>query len=144
MEQIYAQFIIDIGLIADYGSICLDLLRKFDVHSKDPSTTRKLIRQWVEQVDSLFRGGNIFRAAPSTAAGMYGPIAPLAPCTQKTATQIALEQIQYISEVDYVGRVRDFMAASPKDLIQRGMEQMHAVVGPAKEASAHRRRREKR
>ena len=47
-----------------------------------------------------------------------------------------MEQIQYISEVDYVGRVRDFMAASPKDLIQRGMEQMHAVIGPAKERMA--------
>ena len=67
---------------------------------------------------------------------MHGPIAPLAPCTQKTATQIALEQIEYISEVEYVGRVRDFMAASPKDLIQRGMEQMHAVIGPAKERMA--------
>ena len=114
----------------------MELLRKCDVHAKDPSTTRKLIRQWVEQVDSLFRDGNIFRVAPSTAAGMHGPIAPLAPCTQKTATQIALEQIEYISEVDYVGRVRDFMAASPKDLLQRGMEQMHAVIGPAKERMA--------
>jgi len=38
LEQIDAQFIIDIGLIADYGSICLDLLRKCDVHFHNPKT----------------------------------------------------------------------------------------------------------
>ena len=39
LREIDGQFILDVGLIADDGSICLGLLGKFDRHSKDPSTT---------------------------------------------------------------------------------------------------------
>ena len=120
LRQINGQFILDLGIAADYGSICLALLRKFDVHSKDPSTTRQLLRHWEHQLDTLFCEGNIFRDASSAVAG------------EKTATQIAMEQIDYISEVDYRGRVQDFLAVSPKDLFARGMREMHAAVPAAK------------
>ena len=40
---------------------------------------------------------------------------------QKTATQIAMEQIDYISEVDVKWRVHDFMSVPPRDLFARGI-----------------------
>jgi len=131
LHEIDGQFILDLGLLADYGSLCLGLLRKFDVHSKDPSISRRLLRQWEQQLDSLFIEGNIFRGNPSTAAGADVGNEPVA-SIQKTATQIAMEQIDYIGEVDYKGRVRDFMDVSPKELFARGMRDMQSVVGPAK------------
>ena len=43
-----------------------------------------------------------------------------------------MEQIDYISEVDYRGRVQDFLAVSPKDLFARGMREINAAVTEAK------------
>ena len=50
---------------------------------------------------------------------------------EKTATQIALEQIDYIAEVDYKGRVKDFMAVPPKDMVQESLRAMTPVVEAA-------------
>ena len=119
MRQIDGQWILDIGLIADFGSISLKLLRKFDRHSRDPAVTRKHIRQWESTMESLSCEGNVFRAAPSTAAGKMGSN-HLATAIPKSAAQIAMEQIGYTREVDYTGRVQDFLAVLPKDLFARG------------------------
>ena len=67
LAAIDAQFVLDLGLISDYGALCLRVLRRFDAHSNDPSLTRSSIREWERQTSYLFRECNIFRAplAPS-------------------------------------------------------------------------------
>jgi hypothetical protein len=47
-----------------------------------------------------------------------------------------MEQIEYISEVDYDGRVQDFNAVRPRDLFARGMRDMHACIAATKERMA--------
>ena len=121
MKAINAQWILDVGLTSDYGSISLELLRQFDRHSRDPSTTKKHIRQWKEKINSLFREGNIFRECPSTAAGQAA----------KSATAIAMEQIKYMQDFDYAGRIKDFMDVPPHELFKRGMTEMNAIITPA-------------
>ena len=123
LEAIDAQFILDLGLIVDYGALCLRMLRHFDRHSKDPSLTRSILRDWEKQSSSLFRECNIFRLAPPQASEEPGP----EPACQ-TATQIAMEQINYISEVDYANRVRDFQAIPPRQLFEAGAQQMNQVI----------------
>ena len=112
LAAIDAQFILDLGLIADYGALCLRMLRHFDQHSKDPSLTRSILKTWDKQSSSLFRECNIFRSAQ--------------PC--QTATQIAMEQIMYMREVDYANRVRDFQSIPPKQLFETGVQQMSHVI----------------
>ena len=63
---------------------------------------------------------------PSFAAGEVDAAA-----RPKTATQIALEQIDYIAEVDYQGRVQDFMAVPPKQMMQESLRAMSPVVEAA-------------
>ena len=127
------QFILVLGLIADYGAVCLRLLPRFDARSKDPSVTRRLLRQWEEQLISLFCEANIFRAAPRTAARAdeRDPTTSRPP-RPKTAAQIAMEQMIYIGEVDYLGHIHDFLAVSPKELFARGMREMHEVIKAAR------------
>ena len=40
-------------------------------------------------------------------------------------------QVQYIAEVDYVGRVKDFMAAPPIEKVQEGLRPMLPAVEAA-------------
>ena len=39
-----------------------------------------------------------------------------------------MEQINYISEVDYANRVRDFQAIPPRQLFAAGAQQMNQVI----------------
>ena len=141
MRQIDGQWILDTGLIADLGSISLELLRNVDRHSRDHAVTRKHIRQWESTINSVFCEGSIFRAAPSTAAGKDRRDHP-ATAIPKSAAQIAMEQIGYTCEVDYTGRVHDFLAVLPKDLFARGMKEIHAVDGASKSTTGGRTLRE--
>jgi hypothetical protein len=103
----------------------LDLLRKVDLHSKDPSVKRALLRRWHGQLIKRFGEGNIFRD-PSPGAGTDERDPDVLRSSRaKTATQIAMEQIMYIGEIDYAGHVQDFMAVGPKKLVERGMREMH-------------------
>ena len=95
--------------IADYGALGLRLIRRFDVHSKDPSLTRRILRAWEKQTSCLFRECNIFRIhraapqapglAPSQASEEPGPQESKSVC--KTATHIAMEQIAYIADLSF-------------------------------------------
>ena len=137
LDAIDAQFILDLGIMSDYGCICLRLIRRFDVHSKDPSLTRSIIRAWERQMSSLFRECNIFRQASPLAPGLEHAQASEEPGPQeeesmrKTGTQIAMEQIDYIREVDYANRVRDFKAIPPRQLFETGIQKMKQVVDAA-------------
>jgi hypothetical protein len=129
LDAIDAQFVLDLGLIADYGAVSLRLIRRFDVHSKDPSVTRRLLNEWVEQLHQLFREGNVFQVVPSTAAGLDDSDPPSTPMT---GTQIAMEQILYIGQVEYANNITDFHAnKSPKHLFAEGMKEMGQVIAAA-------------
>ena len=116
------QFVLDAGLIADYAALGVRLIRAFDVHDKDPSITYRLLAEWKKRIRNLIIGGTIARI-PSFAAGDPGGVG-----VAKTATQIALEQIDYIADVDYKGRVQDFMAVPPKQMMQESLRAMTPVV----------------
>ena len=92
LEQITGQFVLDTGLVCDYTVLAAHLIIAFDEHDKDPATTYRLLAEWREKIKTLFLGGAVVRI-PSHAAGGAGA-APAA----KTATQIALEQIDCIAE----------------------------------------------
>ena len=132
MTQIMREVML--GLISDYGALCLRVLRRFDAHSNDPSLTRSTIREWERQTSYLFRECNIFRAplAPSQGEGAGPGPREGASMSSKTATQIAMEQIsRYIGEHDYATRIRDFQAAPPTQLFAAGVERMNQVVAAA-------------
>ena len=122
LDCMTGQFVLDTGLIADYAALGVRLIRAFDVHDKDPSITYRLLAEWKKRIRRLIVGGTIARI-PSLAAGDPGGVG-----VAKTATQIALEQINYIAEVDYKGRVQDFMAVPPKQMMQESLRAMTPVV----------------
>ena len=127
LNAIDAQFVLDLGLICDYAAVSLRLLRRFDVHSKDPSVTLRLLKEWLDQLHTLFRDGNVFQVVPSIAAGLDDS-ETIVWETPMTGTQIAMEQITYIGEVDYANHIRDFCNKRPTDLFEDGMRRMNQVI----------------
>ena len=125
MDAMTGQFVLDTGLVADYAALSVRLIRAFDTHDKDPAITFRILSEWKAHLRNLFLGGAIARI-PSHAAGGDGAASPA-----KTATQIALEQIDYIGEVDYEGHIQDFMATPPKQMMQESLRAMTPVVEAA-------------
>ena len=119
------QFVLDCGMSADYAALAVRLIRAFDKHDKDPAATFRLLKGWREEVRALFPHGSIARI-PSHAAGGAGAAADA-----KTATRIALAQNEYIAEVDYKGRIQDFMAVPPKQMMQESLRAMTPVIEAA-------------
>ena len=75
-------FIVNMGLSADYAETGVRLIRAFGVLAKDPATSRVLLEAWKRKVHRLFAAGHIV-PMPEAAVG-------------KTATQLALEQVERI------------------------------------------------
>ena len=122
MEAMTGQFVLDTGLVADFAALAVRLIRAFDTHDKDPATTYRILNDWKVQIKKLIIEGAVARI-PSLAAGVADGVA-----AAKTATHIALEQIDYIAEVDYHGRVQDFMAVPPKQMLEESLRAMKPAV----------------
>ena len=59
LGELNMQFILNMGLSADYAELGLRLTREFDVNAKDPGTTRVLLDHWKFATQSLFSSGRI-------------------------------------------------------------------------------------
>ena len=110
------------GLAGDYGEVCVEFLRCFDVHDHDPATAARQVEDFTNKLRLLFVEGHIVRApagassastpgsastsaAPgsaSTSAAPGSPSTPAAPEPQiKTLTQIALGAVKEPFVVSY-------------------------------------------
>ena len=110
------------GLAGDYGEVCVEFLRCFDVHDHDPATAARQVEDFTNKLRLLFVEGHIVRApagassastpgsastsaAPgsaSTSAAPGSPSTPAAPEPQiKTLTQIALAAVKEPFVVSY-------------------------------------------
>ena len=56
------------GLAADCGSECSELIRKFDVSRRDPSSYKRLAHDWCYHMDRLFLHGRVLEQPSATAA----------------------------------------------------------------------------
>ena len=106
------------GLAGDYGEVCLEFLRIFDVHDHDPGTAARQVKDFTRDLRLLFVEGHIARApdgassastpasvstsaAPGRASTSAAPGSVATPATpeprseprRKTLTQIALHRV---------------------------------------------------
>ena len=110
------------GLAGDYGEVCLEFLRSFDVHDHDPGTTARQVEDFTRGVRLLFVDGHIVRApdgassastpgsastsaAPGSASTSAAPGSASTLATpeprSKTLTQIALAAVKEPFVVSY-------------------------------------------
>ena len=82
------------GLAGDFGEVCLEFLRKFDVTDHDPARTHDQVEEFVSTLRRLFIQGYIVCAlTPDEAAGDPGTT-PGQPCRRRTLSEIALEAVK--------------------------------------------------
>ena len=74
------------GLAGDYGEMCAQFLRLFDVHDHDPARTSTQLRDFDQAMRSLFVQGYVLCKADETDIPGLG--------RRKTLAAIALENIQ--------------------------------------------------
>ena len=110
------------GLAGDYGEVCLEFLRCFDVHDHDPATTARQVEDFTRGLRLLFVDGHVVRApdgassastpgsastsaAPGSASTSAAPGSASTPATpeprSKTLTQIALAAVREPFVVSY-------------------------------------------
>ena len=101
------------GLAGDYGEVCLEFLRGFDVHDHDPATTGQEVEDFTSGLRRLFVDGHVVRApdgadSASTPGSASTPAAPGSASTpaapeprRKTLTQIALAAVRDPFVVSY-------------------------------------------
>ena len=75
------------GLAGDYGEVCLEFLRRFDVHDHDPACTAKEVETFLSTLRRLFIQGYVLcdTSGPCSDAGLG---------QKKTLTQIAIENME--------------------------------------------------
>ena len=95
------------GLAGDYGEVCLEFLRSFDVHDHDPGTTAWQVEDFTRGLRLLFVDGHVVRA-PDGASSASASAAPGSASTpampeprSKTLTQIALGAVKEPFVVSY-------------------------------------------
>ena len=74
------------GLAGDYGEVCLEFLRFFDVHDHDPARTAKQVEDFVLALRHLFVQGYVLCSEGLTEVPGLGP--------RKTLSQIAVESME--------------------------------------------------
>ena len=86
------------GLAGDYGEVCLEFLRGFDVHDHDPATTGREVEDFTRGLRRLFVDGHVVRV-PDGADSVLTPGSASTPAAQeprqKTLTQIALAAVRH-------------------------------------------------
>ena len=97
----------------------LRLIREVDVNAKDPATTRVLLDRWKFAARTLFSSGRIV-CMPGDGAG-------------KTATLLALEQVDRLGVVPCGGRTLHFLDRSPTRALAAGLSVLKDVVEAAVE-----------
>ena len=117
LGELNMQFILNMGLSADYAELGLRLIREFDVNAKDPATTRVLLDHWKFATRSLFSSGRIV-CMPGDDVG-------------KTATLLALEQVDRLGVVLCGGRTLNFLDRSPTQALAEGLSVLKDVVEAA-------------
>ena len=60
------------GLAGDYGEVCVEFLRCFDVHDHDPATAARQVEDFTNKLRLLFVEGHIVRA-PAGASSASTP-----------------------------------------------------------------------
>ena len=103
------------GLAGDYGEVCVEFLRCFDVHDHDPATAARQVEDFTNKLRLLFVEGHIVRApagassasTPGSASTSAAPgsastsAAPEPEPQSKTLTQIALAAVKEPFVVSY-------------------------------------------
>ena len=92
------------GLAGDYGEVCLEFLRGFDVHDHDPATTGREVEDFTRGLRRLFVDGHVVRV-PAGADSVSTPGSASTPAAQeprqKTLTQIALAAVRDLVVVSH-------------------------------------------
>ena len=74
------------GLAGDYGEVCLEFLRKFDVTDHDPARTAQQVREFTSSLQDLFVKGYVLTETSESEEHQLG--------ARKTLAQIALENMR--------------------------------------------------
>ena len=74
------------GLAGDYGEVCLEFLRYFDVHDHDPARTAQQVQQFTTTLRQLFIEGYVLCSEGETEVPGWG--------VRKTLSQIAVENME--------------------------------------------------
>jgi len=125
LEAMTAGDVIAHGLAGDYGEVCLQFLRLFDVSWHDPALTLGQKEEFLQVLQVLFLDGHIVASTPPDAAVRRyfgGEVAA------KTLTQIAMEQLQPMRTFYYGSKTKVLWSRDARNDCREALARLQDVV----------------
>ncbi len=119
LEAMTPQDIIECGLAADFGEVCLTFLREFDVDDRDPATSRVDVNRFIGTLRTLFVHGYILCDSGVQVPGLGDA---------KTLTQIAFEECAEMRQFHYNNKVKVLWSRTAKEDVQSTMAALRSLT----------------
>ena len=126
LEAMTPRDMLEVGLAADFGEVCMRFIREFDVSDRDPSRTAARLCCFEDTLRKLFVDGYILVPTgewPSSDA-------PAAPQEHqgKTITQIIFEQLEDMSTLRYGSKLMVLWNRVSKEEAQTALREIGQIV----------------